>query len=107
MTEPVAVAAAADAHAGGHHVNYMAKFWWLVGLTIAEVLVAVLLSGGVKLPLLGFLAFWKAGIVLNHFMHLKTEGLALKLTLAFPFALIVILVMLFLADGYFLGYAAA
>ena len=40
MTE--SAAHAADAHP---HVNYIAKFWWLVGLTATEVAVAVTLTG--------------------------------------------------------------
>jgi caa(3)-type oxidase subunit IV len=97
----------ASAHAGHDHpeTNYMAKFWWLVGLTIAEVAVAIALPGGLKLALLAFLAFWKAAIVMNHFMHLKAENRALKLVVAFPAVLILILVGLFVLDGYFLNYA--
>lgn len=95
----------AHAHAGEHahpEVNYMAKFWWLVGLTLAEVAVAVLVPGGFKLAGLAFFACWKAAIVMQYFMHLKHENTALKLVVAFPAALIVVLVTLFLMDGYFL-----
>ena len=95
-------AAHADAHDSHPHVNYMAKFYWLVALTVADVVVAMYVEGGLKLGLLAFLSCWKAGIVLNHFMHLKTENLALKLAMAFPLVLIFILVMLFLADGYWM-----
>ena len=92
-------------HAGEHHVNYMAKFWWLVGLTIVEVLVAWKVPGGLKLAGLAFFACWKAGIVLQHFMHLKSENLALKLVVAFPMVLILVLFTLFLLDAHFLGFA--
>ena len=88
------------------HVNYMAKFYWLVGLTAAEVGVAIALEGGARLFLLAFLSCWKAAIVLNYFMHLKTENLALKLAMAFPLVLVLILFGLFTLDGYFLNYAA-
>ncbi len=98
----------ASDHAGDHepHVNYMAKFYWLVGLTTVEVLVAIFVPGGWKLFGLTALSLWKAAIVLNYFMHLKTENLALKLAMAFPLVLIFILATLFLLDGYFLGYSA-
>ena len=86
------------------HVNYIAKFGWLVALTTVEVIVAMNVEGGLKLFLLTFLSLWKAAIVLNYFMHLKSENLALKLALCFPLALIAILVTLFLADGYWMRY---
>jgi cytochrome c oxidase subunit IV len=95
-------AAAAHAAADHHEVNYMAKFWWLVGLTLAEVAVAVFVPGGFKLAGLAFFACWKASIVMNYFMHLKHENTALKLVVAFPGALVVVLVTLFLMDGHFL-----
>ena len=101
--------AAHAGHAAGadhHETNYMAKFWWLLGLTVVEVLIAWLVpSPALRGIGLAFFACWKAAIVLNHFMHLKGEGIALKLTVLFPLALIVILVMLFLTDSYFLGYS--
>ena len=96
---------AAPAAAGAHdhpEVNYIAKFVWLVGLTAAEVLVAWKVEGGAKLGLLAVLSCWKAGIVLNYFMHLKMENCALKLAMAFPLALVFILVILFLLDGVWL-----
>ena len=98
-------AAPAEAHDEGHHVNYLAKFWWLVGLTVVEVAVAYLVPGTPKLICLAVLSVWKAGIVLNHFMHMKTEAVALKLAMCFPLVLVAILLTLFLADGHFLGYA--
>jgi len=87
------------------HVNYIAKFWWLVALTTIEVVVAFKVEGGAKLLLLTVLSLWKALIVLNYFMHMKTEAIALKLTMCFPVVLIIILVTLFLTDSHFLGYA--
>lgn len=105
MSEAAPAAAAHAEHDAGHHVNYLAKFWWLLGLTIVEVAVSYLVPGGAKLALLAVLSVWKAGIVLNHFMHLKSETIALKLTMAFPLVLICILITLFLTDAYFLGYA--
>ena len=100
-----ATAGVSAEHAEGHHVNYIAKFWWLVALTAVEVMVAFWVPGGWKLLLLTVLSVWKAGIVLNYFMHMKSEGIALKLTMCFPLVLIVVLVTLFLTDAHFLGYA--
>ena len=102
MSEHAAApAAAAETHAHPE-VNYIAKFMWLVALTAAEVLVAWKVEGGAKLGLLAVLSCWKAGIVLNYFMHLKMENCALKLALAFPLTLIFVLVILFLLDGVWL-----
>jgi cytochrome c oxidase subunit IV len=97
-----AAAHGADGHA---EVNYMAKFYWLVALTAIEVGVAIAIPGGWKLLLLTLLSLWKAGIVLNHFMHLKSEGIALKLAMLFPLVLVFILVSLFLLDSHVLGYS--
>ena len=96
------------AHAEHDHpqVNYLAKFYMLVGLTITEVVIALQMSGTIMLLLLAALSLWKAAIVLNHFMHMKTENLALKLAMAFPVVLILVLFGLFTLDGYFLNYAA-
>ena len=98
-------AAPAEGHDGGHHVNYLAKFWWLVALTAIEVGVAYKVPGTAKLVLLALLSVWKAGIVLNHFMHMKSEAVALKLAMSFPLVLVCILLTLFLMDAHFLGYA--
>ena len=99
-------AAHAAAGAEHHETNYMAKFWWLLGLTAVEVLIAVVVTQPALRGIgLAFFACWKAAIVLNHFMHLKGEGIALKLTVLFPLCLIIILVLLFLTDSHFLGYS--
>jgi caa(3)-type oxidase subunit IV len=94
--------------AGAEHahpeVNYVAKFFWLVGLTAIEVVVAIKLDGGLKLALLTFLSVWKAAIVLRYFMHLKMEGIALKLCMLFPVVLMFILFTLFLTDSQYFHY---
>lgn len=101
----------AAAHADHSDKSYWTKAFWLTGLTIVEVGVAVWLHDkegmmGLKLGLLGALAFWKAGIVLQSFMHLKDEGKALKLMLLFPVFLICFLVSMLCLDSVVLGYAA-
>jgi|SRR5688572_25184159 cytochrome c oxidase subunit IV len=103
MTDAAHAAAAGAEH---HETNYMAKFWWLLGLTIIEVLIAWKVpSPALRGIGLAVFACWKAAIVLQHFMHLKNEGIALKLAMLFPLCLIAILVLLFLTDSYFLGYS--
>ena len=103
-------AAHAEHAEGEHHVNYIAKFWWLVGLTLCEVAAAVVLSGegqgGLRLGVLAFFALWKAGVVAQYYMHLKSEGIGLKLVAIFPLVLIAILVTAIMTDGVFLNYAA-
>jgi len=100
-----AVAPSAPAHDHAE-VNYVAKFLWLVGLTTVEVFVAIYLDGALKLALLTFLSVWKAAIVLRYFMHLKMEGIGLKLAMLFPVVLMFILFTLFLTDSQFFHYNA-
>ena len=103
MTDAAHSTAPAEAH---HHVNYMAKFWWLLGLTAVEVLIAVYIPNPALRGIgLAVFACWKAMIVLQYFMHLKDEGIALKLAMLFPLVLVFVLVLLFLADSHFLGYS--
>jgi caa(3)-type oxidase subunit IV len=94
--------AAPHAEPVGHdhpEVNYVAKFVWLVALTTIEVGVAMWIEGVPKLALLAFLSVWKAAIVLRYFMHMKMEGIGLKLAMLFPVLLMVILFTLFLIDS--------
>jgi caa(3)-type oxidase subunit IV len=98
--------AAAPATHDHPEVNYVAKFLWLVGLTTVEVGVALWIEGMPKLALLTFLSVWKAAIVLRYFMHLKMEGIALKLVMLFPVLLMFILFTLFLIDSQFFHYNA-
>ena len=97
---------AADAGHDHPEVNYVAKFFWLVGLTTVEVIIAIYIDGFPKLALLTFLSVWKASIVLKYFMHLKMEGIALKLCMLFPVVLMFILFTLFLTDSQFFHYNA-
>ncbi|MHC4821370.1 MAG: cytochrome C oxidase subunit IV family protein [Planctomycetota bacterium] len=106
-----AAAAHADDHAHENHDPlYWKKFWWLLGLTVAEVLVAVMLKGhgmeGVRVAGLATFALWKAAIVMQHYMHLSAEPRGLKLLLLFPGVLILVLIFLVSLDGHILGYAA-
>jgi cytochrome c oxidase subunit IV len=107
---PTAHAAPDAHHADEHHVNYMAKAYWLTGLTIVEVLIAWKVTGegtmGLRLGALTVFSMWKAGIVGAYYMHLKSEPRALKMVALFPLALVVILCLGVLTDGHWLGYAA-
>ena len=77
--------------------NYMAIFWWLLGLTIAEIGWAVLphhselvLAGGIVA-----LAIVKAVLVAMYFMHLKFE----RRTMGILFASTLILGMILVSVG--------
>ncbi len=79
----------------GHTIpNYMAIFWWLLGLTIAEVGWAILphhselvLAGGIV-----GMAIIKAVLVAMYFMHLKFERRTMGILFASTLILGVILV---------------
>jgi cytochrome c oxidase subunit 4 len=82
----------------GHTIpNYMAIFWWLLGLTIAEIGWAVMphhselvLAGGIVA-----LAIVKAVLVAMYFMHLKFE----RRTMGILFASTLILGMILVSVG--------
>jgi len=77
--------------------NYLAIFWWLLGLTIVEIAWAVLphhsklvLGGGIVA-----MAIIKAVLVALYFMHLKFE----RKTLGILFASTLILGMILVSVG--------
>ena len=82
----------------GHTVpNYMAIFWWLLGLTIGEIGWAVMphhselvLAGGIVA-----LAIVKAVLVALYFMHLKFE----RRTMGILFASTLILGLILVSVG--------
>ncbi len=85
----------------GHkeHPKYMNIFWWLLGLTIVEVAIAipdynVILKG----ILLVGLACSKAILVANYFMHLKFEKKTLAIIVVTPFLICVLLVFALMPD---------
>ncbi len=82
----------------GHSTpNYMAIFWWLLGLTIAEIAWAVLPHGSTLALAGGIVAFAiiKAVLVALYFMHLKFE----RKTLGILFASTLILGMILVSVG--------
>ena len=82
----------------GHTIpNYMAIFWWLLGLTVAEIAWAVVphrshlvLAGGIVI-----FAIIKAVLVALYFMHLKFE----RRTMGILFASTLILGMILVSVG--------
>jgi cytochrome c oxidase subunit 4 len=91
----------AEAHSDTHQIpNYMAIFWWLLALTIAEVAWAVIphrseliLASGI----VGF-AIIKAVLVALYFMHLKFERKTLGILFASTLILGCILVSVGIAE---------
>ncbi|MFQ5839387.1 MAG: cytochrome C oxidase subunit IV family protein [Candidatus Methylomirabilales bacterium] len=79
--------------------NYIAIFWWLLALTIAEVAVIYApLAKMVIVILLVGLALSKASLVAMYFMHLKFEPRALGVIALTPLLLCVLLVFALLPD---------
>lgn len=79
--------------------NYMTIFWWLFGLTVAEI--AVIYLGLPKLALallLIGLAVSKAALVAMYFMHLRFERLTLALIAVTPLLLCLLLVFALVPD---------
>jgi caa(3)-type oxidase subunit IV len=83
--------------------RYMVIFWWLLGLTIAEVLIATELGMAEtpKILLLVTMAIVKALLVALYFMHLKFERLSLGLTVSVTLVLALIFVMMNLGQWLF------
>ena len=85
----------------GHkeHPKYMNIFWWLAGLTIVEVAVAIPeYSIVLKAILLIGLACSKAALVAIYFMHLKFERKTLTIIVLTPFIICVFLVIMLMPD---------
>lgn len=85
----------------GHkdHPKYMNIFWWLLGLTIVEVAVAIPeYSIVLKAILLIGLACSKAALVAIYFMHLKFERKTLAAIVITPFLICVFLVIMLMPD---------
>lgn len=93
------------AHAtGGHaHPNYMLIFWWLLGLTVAELAVAAIPAGSAfpyaaKVALLVGMALGKAALVAAYFMHLRFEKGMLSMIAVTPLILCVFLLFMLFPD---------
>lgn len=95
--------AKSDEHVASLEPNYIGVFWWLVGLTIAELLVAVVPIGPmypkiVQAALLIGLALGKAGLVALYFMHLKFEKRTLGVIALTPLLICTLLIISLLPD---------
>jgi cytochrome c oxidase subunit 4 len=92
-----------DEHVASLEPNYIGVFWWLVGLTIAELLAAVVPIGPmypkiVQATLLIGLALGKAGLVAMYFMHLKFEKRTLGIIALTPLLICTLLIISLLPD---------
>ncbi|MFQ5913450.1 MAG: cytochrome C oxidase subunit IV family protein [Nitrospinota bacterium] len=79
--------------------NYMAIFWWLLALTILEVIVAIsnLPTAG-KASLLVAMALGKAMLVAMYFMHLRFERFTLGAIVLTPLVLCLFLLLMLFPD---------
>ena len=86
-----------------HRVNYNAIFWFLLVLTILEVLAGSPASGP-KYPqvlkgfLLIFMAGIKAALVAMYFMHLKFDKKAFSFIAMIPLVLCIFVVLMLMPD---------
>jgi len=81
------------------HPNYMAIFWWLLGLTILEVMVPTLITASVpKVILLVGMAVTKATLVAMYFMHLKFEKGLVKVIALTPMVICGFLLFMLMPD---------
>ncbi len=80
----------------------MLIFWWLLGLTIAELAAAAIPAGAapymVKVFLLVGMALGKAALVAAYFMHLKFEKTTLSVIAVTPLIICVFLLFMLFPD---------
>jgi cytochrome c oxidase subunit 4 len=92
--------------AEGHkEPNYMAIFWWLLALTILEVIAAIIpINYGLKAALLVAFALAKALLVAMYFMHLRFETKTLGAIVLTPLVLCIFMLLMFFPDMLFSPY---
>ncbi len=82
------------------HPNYMLIFWWLLGLTILEVMVPVVITASVpKIALLVSMAVAKAALVALYFMHLRFEKSMLGVIALTPMIICAFLLFMLMPDS--------
>jgi cytochrome c oxidase subunit 4 len=84
-----------------HHpqTSYGAIWWWLLVLTIAEILVALFVKVPLtKMILLIGMALSKAVLVAMYFMHLRFERVTLFVIAFTPFLICAFLVFMLMPD---------
>ena len=90
------------------HPNYVAIWYWLVGLALGSVLVSALpLPHSVILVLIFAAAFAKAWLVALYYMHLRFERLFILALVVIPLAFFVILLVVLFYDVLLPQQAAA
>lgn len=81
------------------HPNYMAIFYWLFGLTVAELTVAYMpLMRALMIAGLVGLALAKAALVAMYFMHLRFERRTLGLIALTPPLLLIMFMLITYPD---------
>lgn len=82
-----------------HHPNYVAIWYWLVGLALVSVLVSALpLPHALVLVLIFTAAFVKAVLVALYYMHLRFERLLIYFLVFVPLVSFVILLLVLISD---------
>ena len=80
--------------------TYWRVWFWLLIITIVEVIVAFLsIPVGLKATLFVILALMKASLIAGYFMHLKFEALGLIYSIVIPLVLLVALAAALIPDG--------
>jgi cytochrome c oxidase subunit 4 len=94
-----------DEHVTTLHPNYMGVFWWLLALTLLEVIFGSLPVGPsyphlAKIFLLVSMAVGKAALVALYFMHLKFEVRTLGIIALTPMILCAFFLFMLMPDSY-------
>jgi|KBSSwiStaDraftv2_1062776.scaffolds.fasta_scaffold696075_3 cytochrome c oxidase subunit 4 len=93
-----------DEHVTTLHPNYMGVFWWLLALTILELLVGSMPTGPAyphtaKVLMLVSMAVGKAALVALYFMHLRFEVRTLGIIALTPMILCVFFLFMLMPDS--------
>lgn len=89
----------ADHETVHHHPNYVAIWYWLIGLALASVVVSALpLPHTVITAIIFAAALVKAVLVVLYYMHLRFERLLVYALLGVPLLFFAILVLVLLPD---------
>ena len=93
-----------DEHVTTLHPNYMGVFWWLLALTILELLVGSMPTSpayphAAKVVMLVSMAVGKAALVALYFMHLRFEVRTLGIIALTPMILCVFFLFMLMPDS--------
>jgi caa(3)-type oxidase subunit IV len=82
-----------------HHPNYVAVWYWLVGLAILAVLVSALpVPHTFAMAVIFMAAVVKATLVALYYMHLRWEWVLLGSLVVVPLAFFAVLLLVLFAD---------